>query len=206
MKLDDPKHEIIDSVKNSPWLGVRAKITPVCAIRGPRVKRFTAWALSDWMNWGEAKYGQTYTQAVDATGFQPDYLRILKYVRASVDPCRRRESLSFSHHRLIAPLEPDDQERFLSEADKKVWSCQELRRAIFEFKNLPQNGHSNRGQKNTVAEAADDSAVVLSSHEAELADSLRCAFDRWPVDDRARFFETAEMALRDLRSGVVSQA
>jgi hypothetical protein len=144
-------NEILDNIKNSAWLGVQGKITAVSltlpkhltydqwAAIGPRiarVKRFTSWAISDWLNYGEARYGETYAQAVEATGFQPDYLAILKYVASRVDPSRRRESLPFGHHRLVASLEPEEQEKFLQEAESNGWTHDELRQAI-RLKDAP---------------------------------------------------------------------
>src|SRR5262249_1051461 len=99
-----------------------------------RIKRFTTWALADWLNYGEKRYGETYAQAVDATGLQSDYLAIIKSVGAAVDASRRRESLSFTHHRLVASLEPQEQERFLAEAEKNGWSNEQLREAVRDFK------------------------------------------------------------------------
>jgi hypothetical protein len=142
----------LDLIKNH-WLDVPAKITPTSltlskdlsyekwaeiGLRITRVKRFTGWALADWLNFGERKYGQVYTQAVARTGFQADYLAILKHVAANVDPSRRRENLSFTHHRLVASLEPKDQERFLSDAEENDWSQEELREAVRDFKLLQE--------------------------------------------------------------------
>jgi hypothetical protein len=143
------RKQIIDPVNNS-WLDISAKLTPVSLILpknlsyeawaeiGPkigRVRKFYTWALCDWLNFGEVKYGQTFSQAVDAIGLQPDYLAILKYVGSRVDASRRRESLSFSHHRLIAPLEPQEQERFLSEAEKHRWTRDDMHAAVRNFRN-----------------------------------------------------------------------
>src|SRR4030095_114986 len=123
--------EIIIPDKNSAWLDIQAKITPVSltlpknlsyeqwAAIGPkisRIKRFTTWALSDWLNAGEQRWGEMYVQAEQATGFDPNYLAGVKSIGAAVDASRRRESLSFSHHRLVAPLQPEDQETFLRAA------------------------------------------------------------------------------------------
>src|SRR5688572_9653535 len=114
--------QIVDS-NQSLWLDIPAKITPVSltlprtlpyeqwAAIGPkivRLYRFAKWSLSDWLNHGERVYGETYAQAVSATGFEPDYLAIVKSVGAAIEPCRRRESLSFSHHRLVASLSPKE--------------------------------------------------------------------------------------------------
>jgi hypothetical protein len=151
------RKQIIDPV-NSLGLDIPAKLTPVSlalpknlsyeewASIGPkicRVRSFCTWALCDWLNFGEAKYGQTFSQAADATGLQPDYLAILKYVGSRVDACRRRESLSFSHHRLVAPLEPQEQDRLLSEAERHRWTRDDMHTAVRNFRNQIENLTSN---------------------------------------------------------------
>jgi hypothetical protein len=160
------RKQIIDPINNS-WLDIPAKMTPVSLTLpknlsyeawseiGPkivRVRKFCTWALSDWLNFGEAKYGQTFSQAADATGLQPDYLAILKYVGSRVDTCRRRESLSFSHHRLVAPLEPEEQERFLSEAERHRWTRDDMHAEVRNFRNQIKNVTSNGNGSGIVRE------------------------------------------------------
>src|SRR5262245_52208701 len=77
-QVDEPQDvSIVDPVNNSTWLDSTAKVTTVSLILpknitfqgwaaiGPkiaRVKRFTTWALADWLNYGEANYGEMYAQ------------------------------------------------------------------------------------------------------------------------------------------------
>jgi hypothetical protein len=70
-------------------------------------------------------------------------LAILKYVGSRVDACRRRESLSFSHHRIVAPLEPEKQERLLSEAERHGWTRDDMQAAVRELKNQIETLTSN---------------------------------------------------------------
>src|SRR5262249_16906613 len=88
-----------------------------------------------WLNHGERKWGEMYVQAVNATGFEPNYLAIIKYVGESVEPSRRREALSFSHHRLVAPLQPAEQETFLAHAEKNKWTRNQLADAVKAFRH-----------------------------------------------------------------------
>ena len=135
----------LDLINKSAWLGIKAKVAPTSltlpndlaydqwaeiGLRISRIKRFSNWALADWLNFGEKQFSETYAQGVAATGFQPDYLAIIKYVGAAVEPSRRRESLSFSHHRLVASLNPEAQDQFLREAEENDWSQDVLREAI----------------------------------------------------------------------------
>jgi hypothetical protein len=132
------------------WLDVPATMTPVSlslpknltrgqwAAIGPkivRLHRFTTWALADWLNYGEIRYGETYSQYADATGLQPDYLAVVKHVGSRIDPTRRREELSFSHHRIVAALNPQAQTDWLSSAVDNGWSVEELRGALGESRD-----------------------------------------------------------------------
>jgi hypothetical protein len=134
------------------WLDVpSAKITPcalilpknmdfdVWAPLGPKVarlKRFCAWALGDWLSYGEIVYGETYSQACDTTGLNPEYLMILKSVASRIEPHRRRPALSFSHHKAVASLEPREQDRLLDAAEKNQWTREAISAAVREFKGL----------------------------------------------------------------------
>jgi hypothetical protein len=154
MKKAKPAKANVDPINNSAWLDVPAKITPTSltlprkltydqwAVIGPRiarVRKFATWALCDWLNFGERKYGETFTQAAASTGLEPEYLRILKSVGGAVDPSRRRESLSFTHHRLVAPLDPDLQDKFLSQAEENEWNVEQLRREIKDAAPSPSD-------------------------------------------------------------------
>jgi hypothetical protein len=113
-------------------------ITPIGAIFERRlsyeewalVGRAVAWAVGDWLNKGERDYGEAYTQAVDLTGYTPEYLANLKYVAGRVDISRRREHLSLSHHQSVAKLAPDEQEEWLAHAEAEQMTRDELRRAL----------------------------------------------------------------------------
>ena len=49
------------------------------------------------------------------------------YVARSIEPSRRRESLSFSHRQEVAPLPVDEQEYWLNKAEEKKYSIRVLR-------------------------------------------------------------------------------
>lgn len=85
------------------------------------------WWVGDWLNEGEKRYGETYAQAIEATGRNYDDLVRCKFVSAHVESLTRVNNLSWSHHREIASLEPDDQAGFLAWAEESGASVQELR-------------------------------------------------------------------------------
>ena len=92
-----------------------------------RVGRGLQWWIGDWLNYGERTYGEAYSQAIDATGY--DYVTVshMAYVSSRVEFCRRRQNLSWSHHAEVAPLEPDEQDKFLNLAEREGLTSKELR-------------------------------------------------------------------------------
>src|SRR5712672_3384883 len=59
--------------------------------------------IGDWLNYGEAKWGEMYEEAAKRTGFEYHTLRKDKHVASRVELFRRRNNLSFSHHEEVAP-------------------------------------------------------------------------------------------------------
>ena len=59
---------------------------------------------------------------------------ILKYVASRIAPERRRPSLSFAHHRLVAPLEPAEQTKFLDLAERNGLDRDEFDVVVRNFK------------------------------------------------------------------------
>lgn len=107
-----------------------------------RVDRSARWWIGDWLNFGEAAYGQEAAQAVEATtaerwdeaervtGLAHDTLLNICRICSLVPRSRRRPELSFSLHEPVAALEPDEQTRWLDAATENRLSVSELRAAI----------------------------------------------------------------------------
>jgi N6-adenosine-specific RNA methylase IME4 len=74
------------------------------------------WWLGDWLNFGERKYGEKYTAALEATGFEYQTVRNAKWVAGRFELSRRRDNLSWSVHAEVAALEPQEQEMILGQA------------------------------------------------------------------------------------------
>jgi len=88
------------------------------------------WWLGDWLNYGERKYGETYAQAVDTTGFDVQTLKNDAWVAEHIESSRRRDDLSFGHHAEVASLSPDKQDEWLSLAEANKWPRAILRQKI----------------------------------------------------------------------------
>lgn len=83
-------------------------------------------AARDWLNYGERAYGEKYSQAIDATGFEYGAVANFAWVAKAVEPSTRVESLSWTHHREVAALDPSDQAQWLERAEAEQWSVREL--------------------------------------------------------------------------------
>jgi hypothetical protein len=86
--------------------------------------------LGDWLNYGEARWGEKYSQALDATDYSLGTLQNVSWVANSVPSSRRHENLSFSHHQNVAQLEPEDQDKWLKKAEEEGWTVFEMRQNI----------------------------------------------------------------------------
>jgi hypothetical protein len=75
-------------------------------------------------------FGERMAQAVENTGLAPQTLMNYASVARRVPPERRRQSLPYSYHAVVAPLEPADQERWLTDAEAEGWTRRELAHAV----------------------------------------------------------------------------
>jgi N6-adenosine-specific RNA methylase IME4 len=97
-----------------------------------RAESGVAWWIGDLLNDGEKTYGETYAQAMDATGLEYQTVKIAKWVAGNIEKVRRRTNLSFEHHREVASLEPDEQDQWLDRASAEGWNRSELWKEIKE--------------------------------------------------------------------------
>ena len=95
-----------------------------------RISQGAAWALGDWLLFGQAHYGERYRNALSVTQFDYQTLRNYAWVARSVPPSRRRDGLSFQHHAEVASLSEAEQELWLGRAERLGWSRNRLRREL----------------------------------------------------------------------------
>ena len=127
------------------------------------LERSVRWWIGDWLAHGERAYGETYTQAVDATGRRVEDLMTMAWVSRAVDVSIRSERLSGSHHRAIAPLDRDQQVEWLKRAELDELTVTELRQALRDGRTRPLHHAatcSRCGRTCTWCEAADSAKKV----------------------------------------------
>jgi N6-adenosine-specific RNA methylase IME4 len=92
------------------------------------------WWWGDWLNYGEKSYGQMYSQALDASSYSYQTLRDAAWVSGQLELSRRRDNLSWSHHREVASMEPAEQDAILGKAVQHGMSQKELREFVRIYK------------------------------------------------------------------------
>lgn len=92
-----------------------------------RIRKAVQWAIGDWINYGERRWGEKYSQAMDDTLLDIHTLRNYASIAAKFDVSRRRDDLSWSHHSAVASLPEPAQESLLKQAVQKEWTRDEIR-------------------------------------------------------------------------------
>lgn len=94
------------------------------------MQQSSGWWLGDLLIKFEGSHGQTYLAALPDRRENPSRYqacRDAKWVCREFQLSRRRDKLSFSHHREVAPLEPDEQDLWLTRAQENRWGVHRLR-------------------------------------------------------------------------------
>lgn len=132
--------------------------------------RSSQWGIGDWIRYGNAKFGERYKRASEITGYDPQTLMNMVHVASRFEVSRRRETLSWSHHEVVAGLSTAEQDRWLNLAVREGWQRGHLRSLL-------------RGAREGAK------APALQAHHIAGA----------PLPDRYRDEETAAMGVHDPR-------
>lgn len=120
------------------------------------VHRWSSWSLGDWINHGDAIFGEEAAQAAEATtldrydvahrvtGLAPGTLYNYASVCSRIAMKRRRVELPFSTHEPVAALEPDEQTEWLQKAVDEGWTQRELRDAIRNLNGAKPGGQAGQ--------------------------------------------------------------
>ena len=106
--------------------------------------RASNWWVGDWLRYGAARWGEKYVVAAKITGYDPHSLENMVYVASRFDISLRRENLSWSHHFLVAALEPEEQAYWLDLVTERHLSVNDLRTELRSARRVrEQVGHSD---------------------------------------------------------------
>lgn len=100
-----------------------------------QMERSVMWWIGDWLRYGERRYGETYSQAIEVTDYSVDTLRQAKWVAEAIEPCKRLHNLSWTHHRDAASLPPEQRDEALATAARDGLSTRELKALCRQEKN-----------------------------------------------------------------------
>jgi len=105
------------------------------------LERANRWWIGDYLNYGEKNYGETYTEALDLFEVEYSALAHYKWLAATYESCTRVQNLKWSHHRVVAALEPDIRQYWLERAEAHGWSERELKARVKGEKAKPLPTH-----------------------------------------------------------------
>lgn len=88
------------------------------------------WWVGDALAFGERVYGETYAQAVEATGMKVERLKNYVWVASHVEKSIRIDNLSWTHHYQVAALLPERQAMLLQRAKDEGMTVEELKRLV----------------------------------------------------------------------------
>lgn len=95
-----------------------------------RVSNASAWWIGDWLVYGETAFAERYELAIMNTPLDYQTLRNYAWVARNFTLSRRRDKLSFGHHAEVVALAQEDQDVWLSRAERLGWTRNELRRRV----------------------------------------------------------------------------
>jgi hypothetical protein len=129
----DPVSESSPAVEVSPvaWVPKQLPLPMGDWIRyGKRFGAFgraCGWWIGDWINVGNAVYGEKYSRAARITRLDAQTLMNMAYVASRFAFSRRRENVSWSHHAELAALPPEAQDVWLDRIETDSLTVQDLR-------------------------------------------------------------------------------
>jgi len=138
--------------------------------------RSVHWWIGDWLNYGERRYGERYSQALSETGFSYDTLAQDKWVASRFPPEARRPVLSFSHHREVAKLPEPERHAWLEAAERRGLTSRELHEVVRSTLQGPeatvQEAPHPNGRANEVPEVAAEVVRLVFPLETEVVELL----------------------------------
>lgn len=129
--------------------------------------------LGDCLRQGEAMFGEKYAQAVDATRYDIKTLTNAVWVCKAIETARRRNELSFSHHKEVASLPKPEQTKMLQQAIDNKWSVAELAKQIKEkypdLKRKTKDKVGKASEKHRVKFNLADENAIMQCGQAVIA-------------------------------------
>ena len=101
-----------------------------------QMERAVMWWIGDWLRFGEWKYGETYAQAAENTGYAVETMRAAKWVAEQYpETVTRVTDLSWTHHREAAALPPAERAELLERAAREKLTTRDVKSLARQEKN-----------------------------------------------------------------------
>jgi hypothetical protein len=110
------------------------------------IGRCSQWWIGDWVRYGTSRWGEKYVEAARVTGYDVASLRNMAWVASQFDLSLRSDKLSWSHHVLLAPLEPEQQRHWLRRAHEERLSVADLRLELRARESGKRQGAEEKGE------------------------------------------------------------
>jgi hypothetical protein len=110
------------------------------------IGRCSQWWIGDWIRYGNSRWGEKYAEAARVTGYDVASLRNMAWVASQFDLSLRSDKLSWSHHVLLAPLEPEQQRYWLHRANEERLSVADLRLELRARGQGSRQGSEEKGE------------------------------------------------------------
>ena len=105
------------------WNAIGREIVPMAKSIG--------FIVGDWINYGEKRYGEKYTDAIRLSGLTKETLFLYSHVARRIEILNRSKVLDFTHHIVVAKLkDPDQQRHWLDIAENHKMSVRRLRKSM----------------------------------------------------------------------------
>ena len=108
------------------WLALGEKI---CKLEGA-----VLWWWGDWLLYGEKRYPDRYSQALEATDYSYQTLRNAAWVAGQFPVSSRLDTVPWSFHQEVAKQAPEVAQVLLHTAEAEGWTQRELREAVRAYK------------------------------------------------------------------------
>lgn len=98
-----------------------------------KIRAVAQWRIGEWLLYGERRYGEMYTQAMDVTGLSYSRLATITSTVGAFEELPMAALLPFSVAEIIAPIAREshaEAAEMLSEASSEGWSVEDARAAV----------------------------------------------------------------------------
>ncbi|MEP7292289.1 MAG: hypothetical protein ABI835_10920 [Chloroflexota bacterium] len=132
--LDIPKN-----VSSQEWqdLGYRLK----------HIETSLSWVIGDWAYYANSIWKFSYETIAEHYGYETSTLMTYASIARNIPTLIRNQGLSFSHHRLVTKLPPEQQKMWLNAAVENGWTLNQMYRVMLQNNRLPKSVSLNKIQK-----------------------------------------------------------